>query len=145
MSESATLADYSELLGRVAAPEGTGRAIPDAATGEIIGRAPVHSVADLDAAIDRARAAQPAWEARGHEERSARGEPGERPRPGVVNFRRGEVAAWAISPRDQDLAVPQRRRCVLAASGSHRSRGSWSPLGNSLPSWQHRHEPETEN
>ena len=71
MSESATLADYSELLGRVAAPEGTGRAIPDAATGEIIGRAPVHSVADLDAAIDRARAAQPAWEARGHEERSA--------------------------------------------------------------------------
>ena len=64
MSESATLADYSELLGRVAAPEGTGRAIPDAATGEIIGRAPVHSVADLDGAVT-AVGAQPVWAALG--------------------------------------------------------------------------------
>lgn len=71
MSETSALADYSPLLARVAAPEGVGREIPDSATGEIIGRAPAHTVDDLDAAVERARAAQPAWEALGHEQRAA--------------------------------------------------------------------------
>ncbi|GAA1860192.1 aldehyde dehydrogenase family protein [Microbacterium koreense] len=52
------------------APTTEGRPIPDAATREIIGYAPEHTVDDLNAAIDRARAAQPAWAELGHEERS---------------------------------------------------------------------------
>lgn len=57
------------LLDRIQAKESVGREIPDAATREVIGRAPVHSVADLDDAVVRARAAQPGWEALGHEQR----------------------------------------------------------------------------
>ncbi len=70
MSESAAAA-AAVLLDRVQAPDGAGREIPDAATREVVGRAPVHTVADLDQAIERARAAQHAWESLGHEERSA--------------------------------------------------------------------------
>ncbi|MGW8482855.1 aldehyde dehydrogenase family protein [Microbacterium sp. NPDC055903] len=58
------------ILDSITVSEGTGRAIPDAATREIIGHAPVHTVADLDAAIAAAREAQPAWNALGHAERS---------------------------------------------------------------------------
>lgn len=47
-----------------------GRTILDAATREPIGDAPVHTVDDLDRAVAAARAAQPAWEALGHGERS---------------------------------------------------------------------------
>ncbi|HZU92750.1 MAG TPA: aldehyde dehydrogenase family protein [Microbacterium sp.] len=68
MSDSAASA-AAALLDRIQAPEGSGREIPDAATREIIGRAPVDSVADLDDAIARAKAAQPAWEGSGHEKR----------------------------------------------------------------------------
>lgn len=64
------MSDYTELLARVSAPEGSGRPIHDPATGAEIGRAPEASVDDLDAAIARARAAQPAWEALGHEART---------------------------------------------------------------------------
>ncbi|GAA4357911.1 aldehyde dehydrogenase family protein [Microbacterium rhizosphaerae] len=67
----ATGLDEAALLARIQAPEGEGREIPDAATREIIGRAPVDGVAALDDAIARAKAAQPAWEALGHDERSA--------------------------------------------------------------------------
>ncbi|MBN9239516.1 MAG: aldehyde dehydrogenase [Micrococcales bacterium 70-64] len=65
------MSDYSALLARVEAPEGSGREIHDAATGEVIGRAPEHTAADLDAAIAAAKKAQPAWNALGHEKRSA--------------------------------------------------------------------------
>lgn len=67
MSDSAA----HTLLDRVQAPPGQGRDIPDAATREVIARAPINSAADLDDAVARAKAAQPAWEARGHAERSA--------------------------------------------------------------------------
>lgn len=67
---SDTAASAAALLDRVQAPEGEGREIPDAATREVIGRAPVDTVADLDDAIARAKAAQPAWEALGHAKRS---------------------------------------------------------------------------
>ncbi|MBS1905523.1 MAG: aldehyde dehydrogenase family protein [Actinobacteria bacterium] len=60
----------SALLERIQAPEGSGREIPDAATREVIGRAPAQTVADLDDAIARAKAAQPAWDALGHAKRS---------------------------------------------------------------------------
>ncbi|WP_025156231.1 aldehyde dehydrogenase family protein [Leifsonia aquatica] len=62
--------DNTELLDRVSAPEGAGRPIHDPATGAEIGRAPEASVDDLDAAIARARAAQPAWDALGHDART---------------------------------------------------------------------------
>ena len=68
MSDSAASA-AAALLDRIQAPEGAGREIPDAATREIIGRAPVAGVAELDDAIARAKAAQPAWEALGHAKR----------------------------------------------------------------------------
>ncbi|KZE94863.1 Phenylacetaldehyde dehydrogenase [Agromyces sp. NDB4Y10] len=58
------------ILEAITADEATGRPIPDAATREIIGHAPVHTLADLDAAVAAARAAQPAWAALGHGERS---------------------------------------------------------------------------
>ncbi|WES62687.1 aldehyde dehydrogenase family protein [Microbacter sp. GSS18] len=66
MSDSPSVLDEVEVLDRVQAPAGEGREILDAATREVIGRAPVHTVEDLDDAIARAKAAQPAWEALGH-------------------------------------------------------------------------------
>lgn len=71
MSEIAPVLDETALLERVGAPEGEGREVVDAATREPIGRAPVHTVEQLDAAVARAKAAQPAWDALGHEERRA--------------------------------------------------------------------------
>jgi acyl-CoA reductase-like NAD-dependent aldehyde dehydrogenase len=71
MSEIAPVLDEAALLERVGAPEGQGREVVDAATREPIGRAPVHTVDELDAAVARAKAAQPAWDALGHAERSA--------------------------------------------------------------------------
>ena len=58
------------ILDAITASAAEGRAIPDAATRETIGYAPVHTIADLDAAVAAARAAQPAWNALGHAERS---------------------------------------------------------------------------
>lgn len=71
MSENAPVLDEAALLKRVGAPEGRGREVVDAATREPIGRAPVHTVDELDAAVARAKAAQPGWDALGHAERSA--------------------------------------------------------------------------
>ena len=56
------------LLTSVSDP--AGRPILDAATRAEVGRAPVRTVQDLDRAIAAARAAQPAWAALGHTERS---------------------------------------------------------------------------
>jgi acyl-CoA reductase-like NAD-dependent aldehyde dehydrogenase len=58
---------YESLLADVTDPGG--REILDPATGEVVGRAPVRSVEDLDAAVGRASAAQPAWGARSDQER----------------------------------------------------------------------------
>ena len=65
-----SLTSYADLLAAVAAPAG-GRGISDPATGEVIAAAPVHTAADLDAAVAAAGAAQPEWAALGHAERSA--------------------------------------------------------------------------
>ncbi|MCG2623698.1 aldehyde dehydrogenase family protein [Arthrobacter sp. I2-34] len=53
-----------------AAFEGS-RPIYDPATGDLIGEAPVHTVEDLDQAVETARVVQPAWAALGHAARSA--------------------------------------------------------------------------
>ncbi|MGI8393259.1 aldehyde dehydrogenase family protein [Leucobacter sp. W1038] len=64
------MSDVGMLLKAITVGESTGRAIPDAATGETIGYAPVHTVADLDTTVERARERQPEWASRGHAERS---------------------------------------------------------------------------
>ncbi|MEP6843664.1 MAG: aldehyde dehydrogenase family protein, partial [Pseudolysinimonas sp.] len=61
--------DSASLLESITVAPEAGRAIPDAATGETIGYAPVHTVEDLDRAVDAARAAQPGWATLGHTER----------------------------------------------------------------------------
>src|SRR5690242_13803181 len=53
---------YQSLLADIT--DADGREILDPATGDVVGRAPVRSVEDLDAAIAKAHAAQPAWAAR---------------------------------------------------------------------------------
>jgi acyl-CoA reductase-like NAD-dependent aldehyde dehydrogenase len=63
------MSEYVDLLARVAAPANEGRAIPDPATGETVGHVREQSVADLEAAIAAAKAAQPAWAALGHAKR----------------------------------------------------------------------------
>ncbi|AMM30785.1 aldehyde dehydrogenase [Sinomonas atrocyanea] len=61
--------DLNDVLLDAIQPAHGGREVFDPATGQPIGRAPEHSVVDLQEAIDAARAAQPAWAARGHAER----------------------------------------------------------------------------
>lgn len=60
----------TSILDAITVSETEGRAIPDAATRETIGYAPVHTAADLEGMITRARQAQPAWNVLGHDERS---------------------------------------------------------------------------
>ncbi|MEO5780550.1 aldehyde dehydrogenase family protein [Arthrobacter sp. PAMC25284] len=62
---------YDALLASITAATGPARTILDPATGEPVGQAPVHTVDDLEHAIDVAVAAQPDWAAAGHEARSA--------------------------------------------------------------------------
>jgi phenylacetaldehyde dehydrogenase len=70
-AESPALPAYSSASDLLAAIEPTegGRPIMDPATGELVGRAPEHSVADLETAVTVARRAQPGWASRGHAER----------------------------------------------------------------------------
>ncbi|MGY4711576.1 aldehyde dehydrogenase family protein [Mycolicibacterium sp. CBM1] len=60
---------YASLLAGIT--DADGREIHDPATDEVVGRVRFRSVAELDSAIQRARAAQPAWAARGDEVRRA--------------------------------------------------------------------------
>ncbi|WP_284975187.1 aldehyde dehydrogenase family protein [Arthrobacter sp. efr-133-TYG-104] len=63
---------YDALLASITpATDQNSRTIFDPATGEAVGEAPVHTVEDLQSAIDAAIAAQPAWAALGHDARSA--------------------------------------------------------------------------
>lgn len=59
-----------ESLLAAIAPSGKSRDILNPATEELVGKAPVHSVEDLDAAIEAAEKAQPGWAALGHAKRS---------------------------------------------------------------------------
>lgn len=67
VTDSSDTRTYESLLADVSDP--SGREILDPATGEVVGRAPERSADDLDAAVARARAAQPAWGARADEDR----------------------------------------------------------------------------
>lgn len=61
---------FDELLAAIQPAEG-GREIKDPATGGTVGRAPEHGVSDLEDAIRKAKAAQPAWGDLSHAERSS--------------------------------------------------------------------------
>lgn len=61
---------FSQLLEDIGATNPTNRAILDPATDETIGHVPEQGVKELDAAVARARRAQPAWAGLGHGERS---------------------------------------------------------------------------
>jgi acyl-CoA reductase-like NAD-dependent aldehyde dehydrogenase len=134
----------ADLLTTVTVSADEGRPIPDAATGETIGYAPVHTVADLDAAIAAARAAQPAWAALGHAERSRllnaiaddieatadefavllsreQGKPLEGPN---ARFEIGAAAVWTRSAADTPLDTT-----VLYENGSGRAELQYVPLG----------------
>ncbi|HWH25990.1 MAG TPA: aldehyde dehydrogenase family protein [Pseudolysinimonas sp.] len=65
-----TFADAAALLAAIQPATG-GRPINDPATGELVGRVAEPGVAELDDAIEAARAAQPAWAARDADERRA--------------------------------------------------------------------------
>ena len=69
-SAATTFATDTELLTAIAPATG-GREIFDPATGELVGRAPEHTTADLEAAVTAAREAQPGWATLSHEQRSA--------------------------------------------------------------------------
>jgi acyl-CoA reductase-like NAD-dependent aldehyde dehydrogenase len=62
-------ATTEDLLAVIQPLEG-GRQIEDPATGEIVGRAPEHTAADLHAAVAAARVAQPGWGTLSHSQRS---------------------------------------------------------------------------
>lgn len=59
---------YESLLAAIVAPEG-GRDVTNPSTGEVIGKAPVAELADLDDAVARATAAQIAWGRKSQQER----------------------------------------------------------------------------
>lgn len=140
MSEAIT----STLLDAVSVAPSAGRPIPDAATGEIIGHAPVHTLADLDAAVAGAREAQPAWAALGHAERRRalhaiaddieahadelavllsreQGKPLDGPN---ARFEVGACVAWVRAAADTALE-PE----VLVEDGDHRTELHYTALG----------------
>ncbi|HCX84884.1 MAG TPA: aldehyde dehydrogenase [Micrococcales bacterium] len=139
-----TSAPVRSLLETVTVSAEEGRAVPDAATRETIGYAPVHTVADLEAAIAAARAAQPAWEALGHAERSRllhaiaddveanaeelatllsreQGKPLDGPN---ARFEVGACAVWLRSAADTALE-PE----VVFEAGDSRAVVEWDALG----------------
>ncbi|MFC9919791.1 aldehyde dehydrogenase family protein [Agromyces binzhouensis] len=61
---------HADLLAEITPRDGERREILDPATGGLVGHAPVHGIGDLERAIARAEAAQPAWAALGHARRS---------------------------------------------------------------------------
>ncbi len=66
-----TAFDYDGLLAAITPASGDTRDAVDPATGEVIGKSPTQTVEDLEAAIDKAEAAQPAWAALDDEARRA--------------------------------------------------------------------------
>lgn len=69
-TETTAPASFEHLLSAIQPATG-GREIQDPANGELVGRAPEHTLEDLETAVATAKAAQSAWAALGHAERSA--------------------------------------------------------------------------
>ncbi|WP_025134256.1 aldehyde dehydrogenase family protein [Leucobacter sp. PH1c] len=135
---------YDSLLAAITPKDGETREVFDPATGELIGTAPVQDVAALEAAIDRAEAAQPAWAALPDAERSAilhrvadaieasaeplaellsreQGKPLNGPN---ARFEVGGCVAWTRTPADTPLPVE-----VLVDDESGYAEMHYRPLG----------------
>lgn len=135
---------YSSLLAAVTAQSGETREVLDPATGERIGDAPVQDVAALEAAIDTAEAAQPAWAALSDAERSAylnraadaieasaealaellsreQGKPLNGPN---ARFEVGACAVWTRSAADTPLPVE-----VIVDDGENYAELHYRPIG----------------
>lgn len=135
---------YDSLLAAITPSSGETREVFDPATGELIGTAPVQDVAALEAAIDRAEAAQPAWAALPDAERSAilhrvadaieasaeplaellsreQGKPLNGPN---ARFEVGGCVAWTRTPADTPLPVE-----VLVDDESGYAEMHYRPLG----------------
>lgn len=135
---------YSSLLAAVTAQGGETREVLDPATGERIGDAPVQDVAALEAAIDTAEAAQPAWAALSDAERSAylnraadaieaaaeplaellsreQGKPLNGPN---ARFEVGACAVWTRSAADTPLPVE-----VIVDDGENYAELHYRPIG----------------
>ncbi len=139
-----TYANAEELLAAIQPATG-GREILDPATGEVVGRAPEHQVADLEAAIAAAHAAQQGWDALGHDARRAlmnqaadaieanaealahllsreQGKPLNGPNArfevgGAVAWMR-TAAAFDLDPKCSSMTEPPTRKCTTARSAS---------------------------
>jgi len=61
---------FESILATITPTSGPTREILDPATGDVVGSAPIHTVADLDRAVAAAAVAQPAWAKLGHAARS---------------------------------------------------------------------------
>ncbi|GAA1616755.1 aldehyde dehydrogenase family protein [Leucobacter chromiireducens] len=135
---------YESLLAAVVATGGETREVFDPATGELIGRAPMADVPALEAAIDTAEAAQPAWAALPDAERSAllhkaadaieassealaellsreQGKPLNGPN---ARFEVGACVAWTRTPADTPLPVE-----VIVDDESGYAEMHYRPLG----------------
>ena len=135
---------YDSLLAAITPSSGETREVFDPATGELIGTAPVQDVAALEAAIDRAEAAQPAWAALPDAERSAilhrvadaieasaeplaellsreQGKPLNGPN---ARFEVGGCVAWTRTPADTPLPVE-----VLVDDESGYAEMHYRPIG----------------
>lgn len=138
------MSSKSTILDAITVAPSQGRAIPDAATRETIGYAPVHTVEDLERGVAAARAAQPSWAALGHAERSKllhaiadeidanaqelavllsreQGKPLDGPN---ANFEVGAVGVWTRSAADTPLD-PE----VVFEAGSEHAEVHYEPLG----------------
>lgn len=135
---------YESLLAAVVATGGETREVFDPATGELIGLAPMADVPALEAAIDTAEAAQPAWAALPDAERSAllhkaadaieassealaellsreQGKPLNGPN---ARFEVGACVAWTRTPADTPLPVE-----VIVDDESGYAEMHYRPLG----------------
>ena len=135
---------YESLLAAITPTEGETRDVFDPATGELIGKAPVESVADLEAAIDKAEAAQKSWAALSDDERRAylhraadaieassealaellsreQGKPLNGPN---ARFEVGGCVAWTRTPADTPLPVE-----VLVDDDSGYAEMHYRPIG----------------
>ncbi|MGR4009265.1 aldehyde dehydrogenase family protein [Leucobacter sp. 1207-22] len=135
---------YEKLLAAITPTSGETREVFDPATDAKIGDAPVQGIADLEAAIDTAEAAQPAWAALSHEERSAylhqaadaieasaealaellsreQGKPLNGPN---ARFEVGGCVAWTRTPADTPLPVE-----VLVDDESGYAEMHYRPIG----------------
>lgn len=143
-TSTASAAPTGSILEAITVAVDDGRGIPDAATRETIGYAPVHTVEDLNRAIGAARAAQPAWAALDHAERSRllnaisddleanaeelavllsreQGKPLDGPN---ARFEVGACAVWTRNAADTPLESE-----VVFQAGESRAEMYWEALG----------------